>query len=164
MCLRWVQYTSSELEAANLNSEFGYKCIDDECNSSRYEFYIDYCYSCRGHGNGDAMHGKVASMNVRAPPDSRPLEIYDQDESALFQFLFPTRSWVGPNEERGLLPKSLGGGLMVVSAFICRDTGFGMPMTDTDLPAVNALRQGMHCIDLTIALEVNKHTRKQSLT
>ncbi|KAI2490938.1 hypothetical protein MHU86_23626 [Fragilaria crotonensis] len=162
-CLRWVQYALSELETANLNPEFGYKYINEDCNSVYYEFHIDYCYSCRGNETFDAMHGKIASMSVRAPPNSRPIEIYGQDESVFSQFLFPSKSWVGPNQERGLFPKSLGEGLMV-SAFVSRDTGFGMPMTDEDLTIVNALRRGTHYIDQTAALEVNKHTRKQPLT
>jgi hypothetical protein len=156
-CLRWVQYSPSELEASRLDPEFGYKYTDDESNKIFYEFHVDYCNSC------DAMSEKVASMSVRAPHGSRPLEIYGQDESVFSQFMFPSKSWVGPNQERGLFPKSLGEGLMI-SAFVSRDTGFGMPMTDQDLTKVNALRRGMHYIDATAALEVNKHTGKQPLT
>ena len=39
-----------------------------------------------------------------------------------------------------------------------------MPMTDRNLAIVNALRQGMHYIDMTAAQEVHKHTRKLPLT
>ena len=86
-CLQWVQYASSELEAANLDPEFGYMYFDDEGNNALYEFHIDYCYS----RPGNAMHGKFASMSVRAPPGSRPLKIYGQDKSVFSQFLFPSK-------------------------------------------------------------------------
>ncbi|KAI2495979.1 hypothetical protein MHU86_18546 [Fragilaria crotonensis] len=162
-CLRWVQYASSDLKSSNLNPEFGYKYIDNESNDVFYEFHVDYCYSRRGNENFDAMRGKVASMSVRAPHGSRPIEIYGQDESVFPQFLFPSKSWVGPNQERGLFPKSLGEGLMI-SAFVSRSTGFGMPMVDRDLAIVNASRQGMHYVDRVAALEVHKHTQKQPLT
>jgi hypothetical protein len=139
------------LDAANLNPEFGFKYIDDECNVF-YEFHIDYCYSRhRRTEDVNAVLCKVASMSVRAPPGSRPIEIYGQDESVFSQFLFPSKSWVGPNQERALFPKSLGEGLML-SAFVSRDTGFGMPMTNQDLALVNALRQGMHCFATRNAL------------
>ena len=52
----------------------------------------------------------------------------------------------------------------MISAFVSRDTGFGMSMTDRELAIVNALRQGANYIDGTAALEVYKHTRKQPLT
>ena len=149
-CFRWVQYHSDELEAANLDPEFGYKYSDAERNVF-YEFHIDYC--CRRNTTVNAMHGKVASMSVRAPPGARPIEAIGQDESVFSQFQFPSMSWVGPNQERALLPKSHGEMLMI-SAFASRDTGFGMPMTDQELEIVNASRQGTHYIDRTAALEV----------
>ncbi|KAI2502439.1 hypothetical protein MHU86_12015 [Fragilaria crotonensis] len=102
-CCRWVQYALSELEASRLNPEFGYKYVDNESNMVLYEFHVDYCYSRRlTNENVDAMVGKVASMSVRAPHGSKPIEIYGQDESVFAQFLFPPKSWVGPNQERGL--------------------------------------------------------------
>jgi hypothetical protein len=52
----------------------------------------------------------------------------------------------------------------MISAYVSRDNGFGMPMTDRNLAIVNALRQGMHYIDMTAAQEVHKHTRKLPLT
>ena len=81
------------------------------------------------------------------------LKIYGQDKSVFSQFLFPSKAWVGPNKERGLFPKSLGEGLMI-SAFVSRNTGFGMPETDRELAIVNALWQGAQHIDGTAALEV----------
>lgn len=42
-CLRWVQYTSSELKVTRLDPAFGYKYTHDESNIIFYEFHIDYC-------------------------------------------------------------------------------------------------------------------------
>ena len=102
-------------------------------------------------------------MSIRAPKLSRPIEIYGQDESVFSQYLFPQKSWVGPNQQRGLLPKSLGEGLMI-SAFVSRDTGFGMPISDENLATINAIRQGKEYIAKTAALDVYKSTQKPALT
>jgi hypothetical protein len=159
-CLRWVQYGAEELLAANLDPDFGYNYTDKDGNKF-YEFHIDYC--CRRTSTADAMQGKIASMSVRAPPGSRPIECYGQDESLFSQFQFPSKGWVGPNLERALLPKSPGEGLMI-SAFLSRGSGFGMQLTAQELERVNTSRQGTHYIDCTAALEVNKHSSKKPLT
>ncbi|KAI2499988.1 hypothetical protein MHU86_14511 [Fragilaria crotonensis] len=165
-CLRWVQFTASELATTRnsiLNPAFGHSYIDSE-GEMCYEFHVDYCYSfdTANDGNG-IMDGKVPSMSIRAPKPSRPIEIYGQDESVFSQYLFPPKSWVGPNQQRGLMPKSLGEGLMI-SAFVSRDTGFGMPISDENLAAINEIRHGKEYIDKTAALEVYKCTRKPPLT
>ena len=160
-CLRWVQYRSDELKAANLDPDFGYMYFDEDFNIL-YEFHIDYCCRENKSTTANAMHGKVASMSVRAPPGARPCEAIGQDESLFSQYQFPSKSWVGPNLERALLPKSPGEVLML-SAFLSRDLGFGMQMTDEQLALVNASRQGTHYIDRAAALEVHKYTQKQPL-
>jgi hypothetical protein len=48
---------------------------------------------------------------------------------------------MGPNQERGLFPKLLGEGLMI-SAFVSRDSGFGMPVSLAQLDTINRLRFG----------------------
>ena len=161
-CLRWVQYDAKEIVAANLDPDFAYKYTDSDGNVF-YEFHIDYCSRRQEKSTVNAMEGKVASMSVRAPPDTRPIECYGQDESLFYQFQFPSRSWVGPNSERALLPKSQGEGLMI-SAFVSRDTGFGMQLTTQELEKINNARQGTHYIDRTAAIEVNKHSLKRPLT
>jgi hypothetical protein len=55
----------------------------------------------------------------------RPLMIFGQDESAFHQFMLKSKNWVGPNGEQVLLAKSDGVAVMV-SAFVSRDTSFGL--------------------------------------
>jgi hypothetical protein len=55
----------------------------------------------------------------------RPLMIFGQDESAFHQFMLKSKDWVWPNGERVLLAKSDGVAVMV-SAFVSRDTSFGL--------------------------------------
>jgi hypothetical protein len=52
----------------------------------------------------------------------------------------------------------------MISAFVSRDTGFGMPISDENLASINASRQVKEYIGKTAALEVSKSTRKPALT
>jgi hypothetical protein len=102
------------------------------------------------------------SMSIRALHGSMPIEVFGQDESVFSQFIFPTKAWMGPNQERGLFPKLLGEGLMI-SAFVSRDSGFGMPVSLAQLDSINRLRFGTEYIDKSAALSIHLTTRKASL-
>jgi hypothetical protein len=164
-CLRWVQFSEKELGAYDkLRPEVAYQYYDDE-DSLNFEFHVDYC---RSKGvevveGAATIDNKVATMSVRAPPQSKPIEIFGQDESVFSQFLFLPKSWVGPNKERGLFPKSSGEGYMI-SAFVSRDSGFGLPLTEDQLALINAYRHGKEYIDKAAALEIYKSVKKQPLT
>jgi hypothetical protein len=71
----------------------------------------------------------------------RPLVIFGQDKSAFHQLMLKSKNWVGPNGERALLSKSDGVGVMV-SAFISRDTGFGLETDAAMLQRINLSRSG----------------------
>ena len=101
-------------------------------------------------------------MSVRAPAESRPIEIFGQDESVFSQFLFLPNSWVGSNKERGLFPKSNGEGYMI-SVFVSRDSGFGPPVTEEQLQLINAYQHGKQYVDKAAALEILKTVKKPSL-
>jgi hypothetical protein len=163
-CLRWVQYSETEYQTISsiLLPQFAYEYFDND-QKKCYEFHIDYIYSSSASSNNNLlMDTKEFSMSVRAPPQSRPIEIYGQDESVFSQYFCPSKSWFGPNQEVGLHPKSLGEGLMI-SAFVSRDTGFGMPISDNDLQRINSSRNGQDYLDTTAALEVHKSIKKAAL-
>ena len=90
-CLRWVQFTAIELVTTRyslLNPAFGQSYIDSE-GETCYKFHIDYCYSFNTESSNCIMDGKVATMRIRAPKLSRPIEIYGQDESVSSQYFSP---------------------------------------------------------------------------
>lgn len=164
-CLRWIHVSQHELETTHsvLNPEFGYRFVDAD-GKSQIEFHVDYCTSCDSEDKA-LLVGKNPMISIRAPLGSTPIEIFGQDESVFSQFIFPTKSWIGPNQERGLFPKSLGEGLMI-SAFVSRDSGFRMPVSPQQLEEINALRQGTEYIDKVAATQiyssVMKHPLKES--
>jgi hypothetical protein len=102
-------------------------------------------------------------MSVQAPHESRPFEIFRKENSVLSQFAFPTKSWIGPNQERGLFPKSHGEGLMI-SAFVSQDSGFGMPISDEQFVEINSFQQGTEYIDKVAATQILSTAAKQPLT
>ena len=91
-----------------------------------------------------------------------PIEMFGQDESVFSQFIFPTKAWIGPNQERGLFPKSLGEGLMI-SAFVSRDSGFGLPVSPEQLNTINLLQQGTKYIDKVAATQILSSVAKPPL-
>ncbi len=162
-CLRWIQVSQHELETTHniLNPDFGYQFVDAN-GIAHVEFHVDYCSR---HINNDnvLLQCKNPRMSVRAPRGSRPIEIFGQDESVFSQFIFPTKSWIGPNQERGLFPKSLGEGLMI-SAFVSQDSGFEMPISDEQLVEINSFRRGTEHIDKFAATQILSTAAKQPLT
>jgi hypothetical protein len=161
-CLRWIHVSQRELETTHnvLHAEFGYRYLNDT-GEVYVEFHIDYVAS-QNNEDVDLLLDRDPKMSVRAPVNSKPVEIFGQDESVFSQFMFPTKSWVGPNQERGLFPKSLGEGLMI-SAFVSRDSGFGMSLTVEQLNEVNIMRQGQDYIDKVAATQINSTAAKPPL-
>jgi len=156
-CLRWIQVKAEE--AVDINGElikFGYRYLDDEDATSMVEFHVDDV------AGQEHLSTIPAKMSVRAPENSRPLMIHGQDEVLFFQYLLGQKFWVGPNQERPLLPKSEGDGFML-SAFQSRDYDFGRPMTQEELIRVNQTREGRHYIDKQAAMVVHKRTTKTPL-
>jgi hypothetical protein len=77
-----MQFSEEELEMEafkSLRSEFAYKYFDNE-GALNYEFHVDYCRR-KGVVVSDELSGKVPTMSVRALPQSKPIEIFGQDES-----------------------------------------------------------------------------------
>ena len=103
-------------------------------------------------------------MSARAPAQSKPIKILGQDESVISQFLFPPKSWIGPYKERGLFPKSNGEGYYMISAFVLRYSGFGLPITEEQLVWINTYQKGKQYVDKAAALYIFKSVEKQPLT
>jgi hypothetical protein len=102
-CLRWIQVSQSELETTHnvLNPELGYRFVDAE-GKSHVEFHVDYytSTSSQNNSNNELLEGKSPKISVRAPRESKPVEVFGQDESVFSQFIFQTKSWIGPSQSR----------------------------------------------------------------
>jgi hypothetical protein len=52
----------------------------------------------------------------------------------------------------------------MISAFVSRDSGFGLPVREDQLQLINAYRQGKQYVDKAAALEILKTVEKPPLT
>jgi hypothetical protein len=157
-CLRWVQVRKDKaMTMDGVTVELGYDYVDPKTGKEMVEFHIDYCHGIAG------LKDEEPQMSVRALPESKPLMILGQDECVFNQFLLGQRTWVGPNGERPLLPKTEGEGYML-SAFVSRELGFGRPLSEKELAAINLAREGQKYHDEKAALEINKKLEKPALT
>ena len=74
------------------------------------------------------------------------LIIMGHDEAIMKQYLLTNKHWTGPNGEKAISPKDEGLGIMI-SAFQCREFGFGMKITDEELATINRYREGKEYLD-----------------
>ena len=74
------------------------------------------------------------NLSVWMPPNTRPLIGFGQDECIFKQYLFTNKAWTTPDGQKPVIPKDEGLGVMI-SAFVSREFGFGMKLSDEDLGA-----------------------------
>ncbi len=80
------------------------------------EFHVDDVHSVCEHNIG--LFG--GNVSVRSPAGSKPLIIFGQDESVFNQFSHSSMRWLGPSQQRSIMPKTAGMGIMR-SCFQSRD-------------------------------------------
>ena len=102
------------------------------------------------------------NLSVRKHPDDKPLIIIGHDECIFKQYLTTTKAWTLPTGETQLIPKDDGAGVMI-SAFQSRDFGFGHPLTEQQLQAINESRRGKNYYDTEAAERILGHTTKLDL-
>ncbi len=139
--MRWIQVSQSELETTHttLNPEFGYQLIDNN-GEPRVNFMRTTLIVIRQRQQAiEQLVGKNPSMSSwRALSGLMPIAVFGQGETVFSQFIFPTKSWIGPNQEHGLFSKSSGEGLMIL-ACVSRDSGFGIPVSSVQMGEINCL-------------------------
>ena len=64
-----------------------------------------------------------------------------QDECIFKQYLFTAGYWMMPDGAKQLVSKDEGNGI-ILSSFTCCELGYGCPVSDDVLDAVNLLREG----------------------
>jgi hypothetical protein len=78
------------------------------------------------------------------------------------QYCFTTKAWTAPSGQKAIVPKDEGTGMMI-SAFLSREFGFGINLTQEQLQKVNQVRQGKKYSDETAAKETRGKADKLPL-
>ena len=97
------------------------------------------------------------------PKHTKPIMILGQDECIFKQYLFSKGFWTHADGTKQLIPKEEGQGLML-SCFCSRELGFGFPLSQEVLDAINKKRENESYIDEKAAIEVYGNPKKQKLT
>jgi hypothetical protein len=79
------------------------------------------------------------------------------------QYCFTTKTWMAPSGQEAIVPKDEGMGVMI-SAFVSREFGFGINLTQEQLQKVNQARRGMKYSDEVAAKETRGKADKLALT
>jgi hypothetical protein len=176
-CKRWVQLSVVEANTIkDLDLRFGYTYFNIFADKQMVEFHIDYwsrvtrnttsSISTEGpQTEPQQLHQKQATTSVSVSLKTKPIMIVGQDESVFAQYLLGSKTWVGPNGQRPLLPKSEGDGYML-STFVSRKFGFGRQLTEAELVKINCeRRRGINktYTDTQAAMEILKTTEKPEL-
>jgi hypothetical protein len=151
---RWIQLPLTVLtdleEAQEIKIGNGHHYIDLQTNIQMVELHVDSHPSFHTEMNATTQFG--GKLSVRMPLNTRPLICFGQDECIFKQFLFTGKAWTSPDGQKPVIPKDEGLGVMI-SAFVSREFGFGLSLSDADLQKVNEHRQGKHYSDRLAAVE-----------
>jgi hypothetical protein len=149
---RWIQVPATEANELEKSGEVtegsGYKYTTDD-GLTMVEYHCDTVKNLKPEWITTSLGG---NLSVRIPPEQKPLIIFGHDECIFKQFTMVNKQWYGPNRETYVVPKDDGQGVMI-SAFQSREFGFGLEVTNEDLEAVNATRNGVKYKDEKAAIE-----------
>lgn len=137
----------------------GHKYTDKLTGCDMVEFHID----SHPHFFDRVSHKESGGLlSVRKPLGCNPLVCFGQDECIFKQYCFMTKSWTAPDGQKVVIPKDEGAGLMI-SAFVSREFGFGMALTEANLEKVNRAREGKSYSDELAATTVEGKATKEKL-
>ena len=122
------------VDDGSISAKLGYKYEVD--GNIFYEFHVDDSSIFQSACDSIPFGGY---LSVRKPKNKKKVMILGQDEVIMKQFIFTLLAWTLPDGSRPLIPKDEGMGLMV-SAFTCRELGFGHTIPVNVLERVNAKR------------------------
>jgi hypothetical protein len=149
---RWIQLPLTELKDLEEQLQIvvgnGHHCTDPETNIEMVELHVDSHPTFHERMNATTPFG--GNLSVRMPPNTKPLICWGQDECVFKQFLFTGKAWTCGDGQRPVIPKDEGLGAMT-SAFVSREFGFGMKLSDKELEMVNAYRLGKNYSDRAAA-------------
>jgi hypothetical protein len=137
----WIQVTETEaheLEDKKLiPRDSGYKYNHPESGERMWEYHVDTCNLFQERMNDETQFGGRRSVRY---PDSKMLVVWGHEECIVKQYTLSKKAWIGSNGETAIVPKDEGWGIMI-SAFQCREFGFGLELTAEELEHVNSYRK-----------------------
>ena len=161
---QWIQIPVEEAKKLEDNGEIsldhGYQYNHPLTNAEIIEFHFDDHHTFLEKIENSEFGG---NLSVREPIDKKPMLSFGQDECIFKQFSFTSASWTAPDGQKAVIPKDEGQGLMI-SAFVSREFGFGMDLSEEDLQKVNRERHGKKYSDEEAATKINGNPNKQTLT
>ena len=162
---RWIQIESSKVrelqEAGVIQQDTDAYLYQDESGKDMVEYHVDTNPVFQDRMNAETRFG--GRVSVRKDPLQKPLISVGQDECIFKQYLFSSKSWTAPDGTKAIVPKDDGLGIMI-SAFVTREFGFGMELTEEELIRINQRRQARKYQDEAAAFMVTGKTTKVSLT
>jgi hypothetical protein len=134
LCMyRWIQLPLTKLTDLEEKPENkignGHHCTDLQTNIEMVELHVDLHPLFHAKMNETTQFG--CQLSVRMPPNTKPVICFGQDKSIFKQFLFTGKAWTSPDGQNRVIPKDEGLGVMI-SAFVLREFGFGMSLSDED--------------------------------
>jgi hypothetical protein len=134
MVYRWIQLSLIKLmdleEELEIKIGNGHHYTDLQTNIEMVELHVDSHPSFHAKMNETTQFG--SQLSVRMPPNTKPVICFGQDECIFKQFIFTGKAWTAPDGQKPVISKYEGLGVMT-SAFIFREFGFGMSLSDEDL-------------------------------
>jgi len=142
VCARGVTYQDEQQEMIELHVD----AIADEKFSDLH--HLIERAEARNNGVG------ANQSYFRRDKGNKILLSIGQDECIFKQFLMMKKAWQNKNGRFRLRPKDDGRGIMV-SAFQCREFGFGFPFFQLYKDQINAFRAGKSYVDTRAAKNIN---------
>jgi hypothetical protein len=159
---QWIQLStaqSEELEKQGLvtkNSGYKYKNHD---GIDLVEYPVDSNKIFQEKADTETRFGGHLSVQIEM---ERPHIIFGHDESIFKQYPMAKFSWVALDGTVAIIPKDDGQGLMI-SAFQSHEFGFGMDITDEELPKINETRRGEKYADEVAVIAKRGTAEKKDL-
>jgi hypothetical protein len=165
MMHRWIQMELIDKlkleEEEGIELAHGYQYVDPKTKVMMVEFHVDDHHSFQDKMNSTTRFG--GNPSIQKPIDKKNIICFGQDEAIMKQYCFTTKAWTAPSGQKAIVPKDEGVGVMI-SAFVSREFGFGMDLTEEQLQKVNQRRQGKKYSDEAAAKETRGKAEKQPLT
>jgi hypothetical protein len=168
-CFRWIQIKKEEAADMKVHKDYGYSYTTDEGKDMAEYHGVDDCKELFQRAQELFDFGGALSIqwleDKERDQSEKPFIIFGQDEVIFKQYLLTLKHWIGREEDRPLVPKDEGQGVML-SVFQSRERGFGFgfgELTAEELALVNCCRNGQHYRDEAAAKLINLTPAKPDL-
>ena len=160
---RWIQISEDQAkeyeEKYGLIRACGEPYLDATTNTRMVEYHIDACEKFHELME-DSEFGGNLSKNFEE--GTKPVIVLGHDECIFKQNQFTSKSWTSDTGKRTILPKDEGAGVMI-SAFQCREYGFGFELSAEEIEKVNRKQRGELYVDEEAAMLKNGKKNKPDL-